>query len=168
MYVGIWSDYIFYSEGEELRKMTWKGAIFLSVHVHSHRIIWAVARFISKSAWTEQFINVYFSEFFYQNDCKIILLMSFLSILFYEVNVRGHLPGEAVSLHKFLMYVELGIHCFHIFSLWVWISSKCHIDLFIEMLLVFVVSAWFSRIPLYSTNSLYFNKIIALQYASSP
>lgn len=60
---------------------------------------------------------MFISQFFCQNDCKIILLTSFLSILFYEVNVRGHLPGEAVSLHKSLMYVELGIHCFHIFLL---------------------------------------------------
>lgn len=31
--------------------------------------------------------------------------------------MRGHLPGGAISsLHKSLVYIELGIRCFHIFS----------------------------------------------------
>lgn len=40
-YLGIGSDYMLYSDRDELKKMTWKGPIFLSIRVCSHRITWA-------------------------------------------------------------------------------------------------------------------------------
>lgn len=86
MYLGIGSDYMLHSDGDELKKMMWKGPIFLSIRVCSHRITWA-----SSVKGPEQ--NILLMFIFCQNGCKIILLVSILSVLFCVVNVKGHFPG---------------------------------------------------------------------------